>query len=42
MEKLKLTFKQLFCWHEYDPKDVRGYDTPKKGAVCLKCEKVSK
>lgn len=34
--------KQIFCWHEYDDKDVSGYGTPKTGAVCLKCEAVAK
>ena len=42
IEIMKLRIKQFFCWHEYADKDVRGYDTPKPGAVCLKCGGVSK
>lgn len=39
---VQLMIKQFFCWHEYADKDKRGFGEPKKGAVCLKCEKVSK
>lgn len=43
MKTMRLKLKQLFCWHEYADRDTHGwYGEPKRGAECLKCEKVSR